>query len=66
MFLGGYRLLFQDLHQGRTGALFFSLLLYGAVLAALPRLKKAARKPLLAERQRPQAAYVIRLSSGID
>jgi hypothetical protein len=41
MFLGGYRLLFQDLHQGHTGALFFSLLLYGAVLTALPRLKRS-------------------------
>jgi hypothetical protein len=42
MFLGGYRLLVQDLHQGHKGALFFSLLLYGAVLTALPRLKRSA------------------------
>ena len=42
MVLGGYRLLVQDLHQGHNGALFFSLLLYGAVLTALPRLKRSA------------------------
>jgi len=41
MFLGGYRLVMQDLQQGHTGALFFSLLLYGTVLIALPRLKAA-------------------------
>ena len=41
MLLGGYRLLAQDLQQGQTGALFFSLLLYGAVLTALPRLKRS-------------------------
>src|ERR1017187_4798614 len=40
MFLGGYRLVAQDLQQGHTGALFLSLLLYGAVLTALPRLKE--------------------------
>jgi hypothetical protein len=40
MFLGGYRLIVQDLGQGHTGALFFSLLLYGAVLTTLPRLKR--------------------------
>jgi hypothetical protein len=40
MFLGGCRLVLQDLNQGHTGALFFSLLLYGAVLTALPRLKR--------------------------
>ena len=39
MFLGGYRLVVQDLQQGHTGALFLSLLIYGAVLIALPRLK---------------------------
>jgi len=42
MVLGGYRLLVQDLHQGHNGALFFSLLLYGLVLTALPRLKRSA------------------------
>ncbi|MGP8244598.1 MAG: hypothetical protein ACLQVN_08780 [Bryobacteraceae bacterium] len=42
MFLGGYRLVAQDLQQGHTGALFLSLLLYGAVLTALPRLKRSA------------------------
>jgi hypothetical protein len=41
MLLGGYRLVAQDLHQGHTGALFLSLLLYGAVLTALPRLKRS-------------------------
>ena len=41
MFLGGYRLVAQDLRQGHTAAFFFSLLLYGAVLTALPRLKKS-------------------------
>jgi hypothetical protein len=41
MFLGGYRLVAQDLQQGHTGALFLSLLLYGAVLITLPRLKEA-------------------------
>jgi hypothetical protein len=41
MFLGGYRLVAQDLHQGHTVALFLSLLLYGAVLTALPRLKRS-------------------------
>jgi hypothetical protein len=42
MFLGGYRLVAQDLHEGHKGALFLSLLLYGAVLTALPRLKRTA------------------------
>lgn len=42
MILGGYRLVAEDLHQGHKGALFFSLLLYGAVLTALPRLKRSA------------------------
>ncbi len=45
MLLGGYRLLAQDLQQGQTGALFFSLLLYGAVLTALPRLKRSRAMP---------------------
>jgi len=42
MLLGGYRLLVEDLHEGHKTALFFSLLLYGAVLTALPRLKRSA------------------------
>jgi hypothetical protein len=42
MLLGAYRLVVQDLNQGHTGALFFSLLLYGAVLTALPRLKRTS------------------------
>jgi hypothetical protein len=43
MILGGYRLVMEDLHQGHTGALFFSLLLYGAVLTMLPRMKSWKR-----------------------
>jgi hypothetical protein len=42
MFLGGCRLIVQDLNQGHTGALFLSLLVYGAALTCLPRVKKAA------------------------
>ena len=41
MLLGGYRLLTDDLHQDRKTALFLSLLLYGAALIALPRLRRA-------------------------
>jgi hypothetical protein len=41
MLLGGYRLLAADLHQDRKAALFFSLLVYGAALTALPKLKRA-------------------------
>jgi len=41
MILGGYRLLTHDLHEQKA-ALFLSLLIYGAALTALPRLKKAA------------------------
>ena len=41
MLLGGYRLLAADLHQDRKAALFLSLLVYGAALAALPKLKRA-------------------------
>jgi len=43
MALGGYRLLAQDLHQDRKLALFFSLLLYGATLTMLPRLRRTVR-----------------------
>lgn len=46
MLLGGYRLLTQDLRQERKSVLFLSLLLYGATLIALPRLRRARRKPL--------------------
>lgn len=42
MLLAGYRLLVEDLHQGHKGALFLSLLVYGGVLMALPRLKRSA------------------------
>ncbi len=41
MVLGAYRLLAEDLHQDRKAALFLSLLVYGAVLMLLPRVKKA-------------------------
>jgi hypothetical protein len=41
MLLGGYRLLTDDLHQDRKVVLFLSLLLYGAALMALPRLRRA-------------------------
>jgi hypothetical protein len=40
MLLGGYRLLTDDLHQDRKAALFLSLLLYGAALIALSRLRR--------------------------
>jgi len=42
MVLGAYRLLATDLHQDRKEALFFSLLVYGAALTILPKLKSAA------------------------
>jgi hypothetical protein len=41
MILGAYRLVTQDLHEEKA-ALFLSLLVYGAALTALPRLRKAA------------------------
>ncbi len=41
MLLGAYRLVMLDLHQDRTPALFLSLLIYGAALIALPRLRRA-------------------------
>ena len=41
MLLGGYRLLSDDLRQDRKTALFLSLLVYGATLIALPRLRRA-------------------------
>jgi len=40
MVLGGYRLLTQDLYQDRKVALFLSLLIYGATLTALPKLRR--------------------------
>jgi hypothetical protein len=40
MAVGGYRLLAQDLRQDRSAALFLSLLIYGAALTALPRLRR--------------------------
>ncbi|HTQ57903.1 MAG TPA: hypothetical protein VMI94_25730 [Bryobacteraceae bacterium] len=41
MMLGAYRLLVYDLHEQKA-ALFISLLVFGAALTALPRLKRAA------------------------
>ena len=41
MLLSGYRLLMVDLHEGHKGALFLSLLFYGGVLIALPRVKRS-------------------------
>lgn len=40
MLLAGYRLLAEDLRQDRKVALFLSLLVYGAALTALPRLRR--------------------------
>jgi hypothetical protein len=40
MLLGAYRLVFVDMHQDRKVALFLSLLLYGAALMAIPRLRR--------------------------
>src|SRR5579871_92659 len=42
MLLGGYRLLAHDIHEGEKVAVFLSLLLLGAVLIALPRLKRSS------------------------
>jgi hypothetical protein len=39
MLLGAYRLVAVDMRQGRKVALFLSLLLYGAALMAIPRLR---------------------------
>ena len=44
MLLGGYRLLTDDLRQDRKAALFLSLLLYGATLIALPRLRRSQHR----------------------
>lgn len=40
MLLGAYRLITEDLYQDRKVALFFSLLVYGAALMALPKMKE--------------------------
>jgi hypothetical protein len=45
MLLGAYRLVMYDLRQAHTVAFFLSLLVYGATLMALPRLKRAAAAP---------------------
>lgn len=40
MLLGAYRLVAVDMHQDRKVALFLSLLLYGAALMTIPRLRR--------------------------
>jgi hypothetical protein len=40
MLLGAYRLVADDMHQDRKTVLFLSLLLYGAALMAIPRLRR--------------------------
>jgi hypothetical protein len=45
MLLGAYRLLADDLHQDRKTTLFLSLLLYGAALMAIPRLRRVRAIP---------------------
>ncbi len=45
MILGAYRLLMHDLRQEHTVAFTLSLLVYGATLMALPRLRRAASAP---------------------
>ena len=40
LLLGAYRLAAEDLHEDRKAALFLSLLVYGAVLTAIPKLRK--------------------------
>ncbi len=42
MALGAWRLVMDDLHQDRKAALFLSLLVYGAVLTILPKLRRVA------------------------
>jgi hypothetical protein len=42
MLLSGWRLATVDLHQDRTAALFLSLLIYGAALMLLPRMRASA------------------------
>ncbi|MGO8814536.1 MAG: hypothetical protein ACLQVG_07675 [Terriglobia bacterium] len=41
MLLGAYRLVAVDMHQDRKVALFLSLLIYGAALMTIPRLRRA-------------------------
>lgn len=41
MLLGAYRLIAHDMHHERKAALVLSLLLYGAALMAIPRLRRA-------------------------
>jgi hypothetical protein len=45
MLLGAYRLVADDMHQEQKTALFLSLLLYGAALMAIPRLRRARAIP---------------------
>jgi len=44
LLLGAYRLAVEDLHEDRKVALFLSLLVYGAVLTAIPKLKRPRPK----------------------
>ncbi len=44
MALGAWRLVTDDLHQDRKAALFLSLLIYGAALTLLPRLRSAPNR----------------------
>jgi len=44
LLLGAYRLAAEDLHEDRKVALFLSLLVYGAVLTAIPKLKRPRPK----------------------
>jgi hypothetical protein len=45
MLLGAYRLIAHDMHHDRKAALVLSLLLYGAALMAIPRLRRAPVNP---------------------
>jgi hypothetical protein len=42
MLLGAWRLVMVDMHQERKAALFLSLLIYGATLMLLPRMRRAS------------------------
>jgi hypothetical protein len=42
MLLGAWRLVMVDMHQERKAALFLSLLIYGAALMLLPRMRKVS------------------------
>jgi len=44
MALGAWRLVMDDLHQDRKAALFLSLLVYGAALTMVPKLRTGGRQ----------------------